>query len=148
MPEPKIACCDIHSSHDLSEHHTGIEWIIDAHGCDPTHLRNVEVISELCDQLVVDLGLNVLGEPLRHQFPPPGGVTSLYMLSESHLACHTYPEFRLATFNLYCCRIRPPWDWNANLRNVLGAQRVQIREVRRGNGAGFELSANQSRSEV
>ena len=39
-----------------------------------------------------------------HKFGGEGGVTGLIMLTESHLACHTYPEYQTATFNLYCCR--------------------------------------------
>lgn len=111
---------------------TGVEWIVDAHGCDPKLLRCLSQIVEICEQAIVDLGLNVVGNPQSHQFPDPGGVTALYMLSESHLACHTYPERSLATFNLYCCRARPPWDWEAALRQRLSASRVKIQQIQRG----------------
>jgi S-adenosylmethionine/arginine decarboxylase-like enzyme len=53
------------------------------------------------------------------------------MLTESHLACHTYPEFGVATFNLYCCRERPSWPWDERLREMLGASAVSVRRVRR-----------------
>jgi S-adenosylmethionine decarboxylase len=59
-------------------------------------------------------------------------VTALFMLSESHLACHTYPEHRLATFNLYCCRRRRAWDWQERLRSMLLAGSVTTRQVTRG----------------
>jgi len=32
------------------------------------------------------------------------GVTGLLLLTESHLACDTFPERGFASFNLYCCR--------------------------------------------
>jgi hypothetical protein len=70
-----------------------------------------------------------------HQFPQPGGVTGLYLLTESHLACHTFPETGLATFNLYCCRPRPPFAWGERLRTVLGASRVTVRTAARGGEA-------------
>jgi S-adenosylmethionine decarboxylase len=54
------------------------------------------------------------------------------MLSESHLACHTYPEFGLATFNLYCCRERAAWDWQGMLSKMLDAKIVQVRQLSRG----------------
>ena len=60
------------------------------------------------------------------------GVTALYLLAESHLACHTYPESQLATFNLYCCRERAAVDWPALLAEALGAARVQVTTVARG----------------
>ncbi len=56
----------------------------------------------------------------------------MYMLSESHLACHTYPEHRLATFNLYCCSDRPAWPWQPQLASRLGASEVVVRKVVRG----------------
>jgi S-adenosylmethionine decarboxylase len=34
-------------------------------------------------------------------------VTGVWLLSESHLAIHSFPEFRSACLNLFCCRERP-----------------------------------------
>ena len=113
----------------------GTEWMVDAFDCQPTKLSDLATITALCDRVVDELGLNVLGSPLSHQFPEPGGVTALYMLRESHLACHTYPESRSATFNLYCCRRRPAWRWQSELSEVLGARRVVVRQVQRGAGS-------------
>jgi S-adenosylmethionine decarboxylase len=53
-------------------------------------------------------------------------------LTESHLTCHTYPEHGIATFNLYCCRTRPEWGWEANLKDILRAVEVKIIKVERG----------------
>jgi S-adenosylmethionine decarboxylase len=110
----------------------GVEWVVDAQGCAPELLRDLDRLRLVCDQVVDDLGLNVVGDPQCHQFPEPGGVTALYLLSESHLACHTYPEYALATFNLYCCCDRESWAWESNLRAHLGAKDVQVRRLDRG----------------
>ena len=79
----------------------GQEWIIDASECLVTRIDNVDSMRQLCDRIIQDLGLHVVGRPQWHQFPDPGGVKAMYLLSESHLTCHTYPEYRLATLNLY-----------------------------------------------
>jgi S-adenosylmethionine decarboxylase len=110
----------------------GTEWLVDAEGCSAELLRNVETVQSLCDEVIADLGLRVVGEPMWHQFPQPGGVTGLYLLTESHLACHTFPETGLATFNLYCCRPRPPFAWEERLRALLNASRVTVRTAARG----------------
>lgn len=110
----------------------GVEWIVEAFGCDPDRLRSETDLRGLCEQLLADLTLTRVGDPLWHRFPGPGGVTGLYLLAESHLACHTYPEHELATFNLYCCRPRSRWPWEARLADVLAAARVLVREVPRG----------------
>ena len=62
-------------------------------------------------------------------------MTGLYLLSESHLACHTFPETGLATFNLYCCRPRPAFEWEERLRQLLCATRVALKTVTRGSEA-------------
>jgi S-adenosylmethionine decarboxylase len=110
----------------------GTEWLIDAEGCSEERLRDLPSLRRLCELVVRDLGLTVVGEPLWHQFPPPGGVTGLFLLSESHLACHTYPEFGAATFNLYCCGPRPHWPWKERLIETLDAKRVTVTSFERG----------------
>ena len=114
---------------------TGVEWIVDAMDCDVELLRRVEVIQAVCEKIVETLGLNVVGVPQVHKFSGEGGVTALYLLSESHLACHTYPEHQLATFNLYCCRNRDAWPWSDQLEHYLGAKRVRVQSLLRGNFA-------------
>jgi S-adenosylmethionine decarboxylase len=114
----------------------GFEWLIDATGCRPDRLADAAVLREVCNQLISQLDLHVIGEGVWHTFSQPGGVTGLYLLTESHLACHTYPESGMATFNLYCCRPRPCWPWEDKLRELLGADRVTIRSAARGDGEG------------
>jgi len=110
---------------------TGQEWIVDAFDCSPPLLATPDAVRRLCEAVIEELGLNVVGEPLWHQFSP-GGVTGLYLLSESHLACHTWPESGTATFNLFCCRPRPRFAWRSHLIEGLQAARVSVRRVRRG----------------
>jgi S-adenosylmethionine decarboxylase len=109
----------------------GTEWLIEASGCDAGALRDVGRLRGVFARAVEELGLRVVGEPLWHKFPGEGGVTGLAMLTESHLACHTYPEFRVAAFNLYCCRERPEWPWAERLAEMLGAAEVRVRSVSR-----------------
>lgn len=109
----------------------GTEWLIEAHDCDPAILRDEGVLRELFAGVMDDLGLKAVGE-VWHKFPGEGGVTGMVALTESHLACHTYPEYRIATFNLYCCRTRPEWDWDANLKHKIGAASVSITKTERG----------------
>jgi len=109
----------------------GTEWMIDARGCNAEHLADLDRMRGLCERIIRELDLKVIGDGQWHQFPAPGGVTGLYLLSESHLACHTYPELGVATFNLYCCRPRPRWLWEARLQETLGATRVIVRFITR-----------------
>jgi S-adenosylmethionine decarboxylase len=109
----------------------GTEWLIDASGCDEAALADLDRLSAVFNRVIRDLDLNVLGEIQWHKFDHPGGVSGLALLSESHLTCHTYPEFRAATFNLYCCRERASWTWETTLKEMLGATEVKVRVFER-----------------
>jgi len=109
----------------------GTEWLIEATGCDTATLRDENAIRTILSNVIADLGLRPIGS-VWHKFEGEGGVTGLIALTESHLACHTYPEHQTATFNLYCCRTRPEWDWETNLKNSIGAQKVTVTKIERG----------------
>ena len=109
----------------------GTEWLIEASGCDAAAIADLDRLRAVFDRVINDLELHVLGEVAWHQFDHPGGISGLALLSESHLTCHTYPEFRAATFNLYCCRNRASWPWESTLREMLGATEVHVRMFER-----------------
>jgi len=131
----------------------GIEWLIEAAGCDPGALRDEVRLKRLLDSAIADLGLRSVGA-VWHKFPGEGGVTGLVALTESHLACHTYPEHETATFNLYCCRERPEWDWQGRLKAALRATIVTVTRFERGEGYAnrriphFQLEISDLRPEV
>jgi S-adenosylmethionine decarboxylase len=109
----------------------GTEWLIDASGCDADALADVDRLRAVFARVIDDLDLNVVGEIAWAKFSEPGGVSGLALLSESHLTCHTYPEFGAATFNLYCCRKRTAWPWEQRLGELLGANVVSVTVVER-----------------
>jgi S-adenosylmethionine decarboxylase len=109
----------------------GIEWIVDAHGCDPAALRDLDRLGRLMDRLVEVLALTPVAPPAWHTFPSTGGVTGFVMLAESHLACHTFPEFGSICLNVFCCRPRPDWNARELLQRALGATDVQVRRIER-----------------
>lgn len=113
----------------------GVEWIVDARGCDPARLRDREALARVFDHVTHDLELNVVQPALWHVFPGPGGLTGFVLLAESHLACHTFPELGSACFNLFCCRPRPVWEWRERLAELLGASDVTVVSVPRNYGA-------------
>ena len=120
----------------------GTEWMIEATGCNEAALRDENVLRSILASVIDDLGLKAVGS-VWHKFDGEGGVTGLIALTESHLACHTYPEHKTATFNLYCCRARPEWDWDAKLRTVLAAGSVSITRVNRGESLRSEAAGGE-----
>ena len=110
----------------------GTEWLIEAFDCEAEKLRDPAILRLIFERLIGELGLKTIGEGIWHQFPGEKGVTGLVALTESHLACHTYPEYKTATFNLYCCKDRPEWNWTTNLREMIGAGNIKITKIQRG----------------
>ena len=111
--------------------YAGVEWIVDAFGCDPGAARSIATLDRLASHLIRDLELNPAAPPVWRSFDG-GGVTGLFLLAESHFTCHTFPEMGFIAFNLYCCKQRAPWPWEEQLRQMFGATRVQVRELVRG----------------
>ena len=82
---------------------TGTEWIVDAYGCSPDRLRDLSTLQSLFTRLMRDLDLHACGDGRWHQFPESGGITGIAVLMESHLACHTFPEYGSLCLNVFCC---------------------------------------------
>ena len=110
---------------------SGCEWIIEAHGCDASKLADRAALSLLFERIVEGMQLHPVAPASWHQFPNTGGITGLSLLAESHIACHTFPEYQSLCLNVFCCRPRPEWDFEAQLRAVLGATVVHVRRVER-----------------
>lgn len=111
---------------------SGLEWLVEAYDCDAAALADEARLRALLDKLINELGLHPVGAPVWHKFAEGGkGVTGLCLLAESHVACHTFPEHRSLTLNLFCCRPRPDWDFRGVLERDFGAGHVCIRRLER-----------------
>ena len=109
----------------------GVEWLIEAHGCDPAALADLHKLKGLFARLVTELCLHPIDDTAWHQFPGTGGITAMQMLAESHLTCHTFPEYGSLCLNVFCCRPRPDWDFEGYLREAFAAQMVWLRRLDR-----------------
>ncbi len=67
-------------------------------------LTTVDAVCAALDRVVAECKLTVVGRTA-HQFEPQGA-TVVYLLSESHLSIHTWPERGAACVDLFCCAQR------------------------------------------
>ena len=66
-------------------------------------LDRFETLKPLFDEIVKKCALHVVSET-GHQFEPIGA-TYIYVLSESHMSIHTYPETNSAYMDIFCCNL-------------------------------------------
>ena len=110
---------------------TGIEWLIEAFGCAEERLVDRDQLSALFETIVHRMALRPVGDPVWHMFERGGGATGIWLLQESHLTIHTFPEYRSVCVNVFCCKPRQGLDWAATLQCLLGATDVRVREFER-----------------
>ena len=113
----------------------GDEWVVEAFGCDAERLADRTALAALFDRMVDELGLRPIGAGQWHVFPPPGGITGMLLLAESHLTVHTFPEHRSLCLNLFCCTPRDAWPFAECLAAAVGAERVSVRHLERTYGS-------------
>lgn len=80
-------------------------------------ITNPEELKIICTGILRNCGFNIL-QVTEYHFEPQG-YTALWLLSESHFAIHTFPEFGCSYFELSSCNleyyqkfIKLTKDWN------------------------------------
>jgi S-adenosylmethionine decarboxylase len=113
----------------------GVLHVVEVRGAAPEALADGAQLRALGDAIIARLGLTALGEPRWHAFPARvgafGGHTGLWLLAESHLALHTFPESGSMTLDLHSCRRLGPLPWADLVGAFLGAALVSARIVDR-----------------
>lgn len=79
----------------------GIHIISEFQGLDPQKISRVEELRIVLDRVIVESGLHVVSSNF-HQFEPQG-VSAVYLLTESHLSVHTWPEYGYMALDIFTC---------------------------------------------
>lgn len=109
----------------------GRHILAEVYGCPADILNDVRKIEEVLVNAALEAGAEVR-EVVFHKFSPQG-VSGVVVISESHLAIHTWPELGYAALDVFTCGDRVnPWDACNYITRKFGAQNMTATEVDRG----------------
>jgi len=86
---------------EFSLENLGYHIICEAEKCNSDILNNEIKMVDIMLRACIEGGAGVLGH-VSHKFDPQG-VTVTVALSESHACIHSWPEFGVATLDIYTC---------------------------------------------
>jgi spermidine synthase/S-adenosylmethionine decarboxylase proenzyme len=112
---------------------TGRQIIAEFIYCSQTYLSDKKAIDDLLATGIRESGLTLVS--LSGKQFNPGGVTSIAVISESHVAIHTYPEAGHASIDIFTCANGSARVGKllAYLKKRLKPKSVRVMEVQRGN---------------
>lgn len=109
----------------------GRHILAEMYDCQETLLDNVQQVEEAMVSAALGAGAEIR-EVAFHKFSPHG-VSGVVVISESHLAIHTWPELGYAAVDIFTCgETVDPWHAYRLLVEAFGPVRVTATEVRRG----------------
>jgi len=83
------------------EHALGRHILCEAYECDPEVLDDLKLVENIMVSAALRAGAEVR-EVAFHRFSPQG-VSGVVVISESHLAIHTWPELGYAAIDVFTC---------------------------------------------
>jgi S-adenosylmethionine decarboxylase len=109
----------------------GRHILAEFYGCPPEKLNNPDRIKQEMVAAALEAGAEIR-ETVFHQFSPQG-VSGVVVISESHLAIHTWPEFGYAAVDVFTCgQTVDPWVCCNYLKQQFTAENMTAREIKRG----------------
>lgn len=108
----------------------GKHCILEAYDCPSDFLNDAPFIEELLREAAKRAKATLLGM-ITHKFEPQG-VTSLALLSESHISIHTWPEYGYAAIDAFTCGSSDPVAACHYMADTLQSGRHVLRTVDRG----------------
>lgn len=79
----------------------GMHVVLDLYECDPEILDDIEKIEEILTKAAEVANATIIDKRF-HKFSPQG-VSGVVVVSESHIAIHTWPEHGYAAVDVYTC---------------------------------------------
>lgn len=109
----------------------GRHVLAEVYGCRTPVIDSVQSVQEIMVNAALAAGAEIR-EVAFHKFSPQG-VSGVVVISESHLAVHTWPEYGYAAVDVFTCGERvDPWAAVEYIIRAFGAAKYTATEMKRG----------------
>ena len=109
----------------------GRHMLLELFDCDPEALNSLDVVKASMVEAAKRAQATII-DVVFHEFNP-FGISGVVVIAESHLAIHTWPEYRYAAVDVFSCgETLQPQVAGDYLVEQLGAARTQVVELHRG----------------
>src|SRR5712692_240298 len=109
----------------------GRHLLLEMFDCDPDAINNLEAVKGALVEAAKRAQATIV-DVVFHEFNP-FGISGVVVIAESHLAIHTWPEYRYAAVDIFSCGdVLQPQAAADHLVAELGAARASVVELQRG----------------
>lgn len=109
----------------------GRHILVEFTGCDPDVMDDVQIIEQEMLISAEHAGATIINSTFHHFSPL--GVSGVVVIQESHLAIHSWPEYKYAAVDLFTCGDTvEPWVAFEQLKTAFKARNYSAIEMRRG----------------
>lgn len=109
----------------------GRQILVEFYDCDQSRLNDVSFIEQALLHGTRESGATIISHNF-HKFSPYG-VSGVVVIAESHVAIHTWPEYRYAAVDIFTCGDTiDPWNIQEILKEQFDSGNVSSMEMKRG----------------
>jgi S-adenosylmethionine decarboxylase len=105
--------------------------LLELFDCDPDAINSLDIVKTSMVEAAKRAQATIV-DVIFHEFNP-FGISGVVVIAESHLAIHTWPEYRYAAVDVFSCgETLQPQVAVEHLVEQLGAARTSVVELQRG----------------
>jgi len=109
----------------------GRQILVEFYDCDEAKLNDIIFIEQALIQATKESRATIISHNF-HKFSPYG-VSGVVVIAESHVAIHTWPEYRYAAVDIFTCGDTiDPWLIQDKLKEMFNSGNVSSMEMKRG----------------
>jgi S-adenosylmethionine decarboxylase proenzyme len=109
----------------------GRQFLVELYDCCPKAISDLKFIRESMVE-AANLSKATIVNEVFHEFNPHG-FSGVVVIAESHFAIHTWPEYGVVSIDIFSCSSKMCPELGITfLRNAFKANKIEIKEVQRG----------------